>query len=341
MDRKSLLRTLTEARQIVITTHVGPDGDAMGSSLGLFLLLRKINPSVQVIVPNECPEFLHWMPGHDSVLNYSKDKEKIQNFLERADFIFFLDYNDPFRGGLLEPMLTRSPARKVLIDHHLSPSIPVDYSISEVQASSSAELVLQFIEKELGLEQLVDKDIATCLYTGILTDTGCFSYNSSRGETFRRIADLLERGVDKDAVYSAVYDNFSASRMRLLGHCLNNMQVFPQYHTALMTLSLEEQKEFEYKNGDAEGFVNYPLSIHGICFAAFFMEKEDKIKISFRSKGTFSVNQFARDHFHGGGHLNASGGEVAGASLSETVSRFIALLPESGCELSPSEGTRT
>ncbi|MDD4032143.1 MAG: bifunctional oligoribonuclease/PAP phosphatase NrnA [Bacteroidales bacterium] len=325
--KESLCQIISGARKILITTHLGPDGDAIGSSLGLALFIRKLNPETRVAVPNDYPDFLRWMPGNELIMNYMKQKAEVDAYLQETDLIFYLDYNEGSRGGQMEPVLSSSGACKVLIDHHLTPAMKTDYCLSDPNASSTAELVYSFI-RELPLpKHLMDTDIATCLYAGILTDTGCFSFNSSRGETFRQVAALLDYGIDKDNIYSLIYDNFSAMRMLLLGHCLSNMQVFPEYKTAYMTLSLEDQKKFHYKIGDSEGFVNYPLSIEGISFSAFFIENEDKIKISFRSKGTFSVNQFARDYFNGGGHLNASGGDVYKSSLQSVTEKFVSLLP--------------
>jgi len=318
---------ISGARKILITTHVGPDGDAIGSSLGLALFIKKLNPEVRVAVPNDYPDFLHWMPGNELVMNYMRQKGEVDTYLRETDLIFYLDYNENSRGGQLEPVLSSSGACKILIDHHLTPAMDTEYCLSDSKASSTAELVYSFIREMLGAEHLMDADIATCIYAGILTDTGCFSFNSSRGETFRQVAALLDYGIDKDNIYSLIYDNFSVMRMLLLGHCLSTMRVFPEYKAAYMTLSLEDQKRFQYKTGDSEGFVNYPLSIEGIYFSAFFIENEEKIKISFRSKGSFSVNQFARDHFNGGGHLNASGGDVYKASLQSVTEKFISLLP--------------
>jgi phosphoesterase RecJ-like protein len=223
--------------------------------------------------------------------------------------------------------IVSSKARKVMIDHHPFPLLQVDFSLSFTEVSSTAELIYEFI-LALNGQQHMNKSIATCIYTGIMTDTGCFSYNSSRTRTFEIVSHLLSYAIKKDAIYHQVYDNFSLQRMRLLGYSLNEkMQVFPEFHTALISISLDEQKRYDFVTGDSEGFVNYPLSIKGIRFSAFFMEKKDKVKISFRSRGSFPVNAFSEKHFSGGGHLNAAGGESL-LSLNDTIKKFIGLLPK-------------
>ena len=219
-----------------------------------------------------------------------------------------------------------------MIDHHPFPQLSVDFSISRTEVSSTAELVYEFIVALDGAT-MINKSLADCLYTGIMTDTGCFSYNSSRTRTFEIISKLLTYSIDKDEIFCKVYDNFSAQRMRLLGYCLNEkMQVFPEFCTAFMSLSLEEQDRYNFTTGDSEGFVNYPLSIKGICFTALFIERKDKVKISFRSRGTFAVNEFSKKNFGGGGHLNASGGE-SNLSLVDTIQKFKDLLPQYAKEL--------
>jgi bifunctional oligoribonuclease and PAP phosphatase NrnA len=223
-------------------------------------------------------------------------------------------------------MITRSGAFRILIDHHPNPSDFADIIISDTLASSTAELVLRFIELA-GEPGLIDNVIATCLYAGIMSDTGSFNYNSSQPETYRVLAELLKRGIDKDFIYSMVYDNYSENRMRLLGYCLlEKMVVLPEHKTAYISLSLKEKKQYNYLRGDAEGFVNYPLSIRGIVFVAFFMENDDHVKLSFRSKGGFDTNKFAQENFDGGGHINASGGESK-LSLPEAINKFVSLLP--------------
>ncbi|MDR1671844.1 MAG: bifunctional oligoribonuclease/PAP phosphatase NrnA [Bacteroidales bacterium] len=311
--------------RIVITNHQGPDGDAMGALTALYQFLRKKGYEVAMITPNDYPEFLHWLPCTDETINFMRQKELATATIEKADYIFHLDYSQIKRSADMIRLLSESKAVRILIDHHPEPSLSADYLFSDTNASSTCELLFDMLK--IWDAALIDRDIASCLYTGIMTDTGCFSFRSATSYTFTTVSELLAYGIDRDAIYDQVYDNFSAQRMRLMGYCLNNkMEVFPEYHTAIISLNLEEQRRYDFVTGDSEGFVNLPLSVNGVRFTAFFLEKEDKIKISFRSKGSFSVNNFARKHFKGGGHLNASGGEIR-ISLDETVKKFRELLP--------------
>ena len=313
-------------QKVFITTHQGPDGDAMGSMLALYRFLTKAGHQVTPVVSSDYPPFLQWMPGNERVLNFIRQKDQALKCLAEANWIFLLDFNHLNRTAGMYEALTKSTAKRVMIDHHLDPEANVDFLFSEVRSSSTACLLFNIL-----LEwdsSLPDKDIATCAYAGLMTDTGCFSYNIKGPETFEMVAKLMRYGIDRDDVYRKVYDNFSENRMRLLGYCLNQkMEVFPQFSTALISLSMDDQKKYNFAVGDSESFVNYPLSIAGIAFTAFFQEKEDKIKISFRSRGTFSVNDFARAHFDGGGHLNASGGESK-LPLEQALQKFRDLLPE-------------
>jgi phosphoesterase RecJ-like protein len=320
-ELKEAMRT---PARVVITTHQGPDGDAIGSMLALYWFLTKAGYEVFPVVPSDYPAFLHWMPGNEHILNYIRHKERVLSVVESADWLFYLDFNHLNRTAGLNQALAASKARKVLIDHHLAPDIEVEYEFSDPLASSTACLLFYMM---LAWEpSLTDATIATCAYTGLMTDTGCFSYNIRGPETFDMVSRLMQYGIDRDGVYRKVYDNFSESRMRLLGYCLNEtMEVFPKYATALISLSLEDQKKYSFVVGDSESFVNYPLSIAGVNFSAFFQEKEDRVKISFRSRGAFSANDFARAHFDGGGHRNASGGESR-LSLKEAMQQFRDLL---------------
>lgn len=313
-------------RQIAIITHVNPDGDALGSSLGLLLLFHKLGHTCRVITPNAYPAFLQWMPGSEHITVLEQSPETSVAWLKQADLIFAVDFNDLKRVKELNNVFFKSSAHKVLIDHHPGPDMEVHCTLSDTQASSSAELVYRFIQ-ECCFFSLIDRDIASCLFAGIMTDTGCFSYNSSHKSTWIFVAELLDFGIDKDRIYSLVYDNYSADRMRLLGFSLNEkMEIFPEYRTGIIWLSREDLERYHFTVGDSEGFVNYPLSIRGIRFAALFIQRDGHIRISFRSKGNFAVNEFSRKYFQGGGHVNASGGESY-ASMEETVKRFKALLP--------------
>jgi len=238
-----------------------------------------------------------------------------------------VDHNSFRRSGELEKILEKHPGKKVMIDHHPDPESVLDLMFSEVSVSSTCELVYEFIAA-LGDKELIDAGIAECLYTGIMTDTGSLSYNSSNPRTYYIVADLLSKGIDKAKIHSNVYDNYSADRMKLLGYCLNDkMEVLEEYRTAIITLTQEELKKFNFKDGDTEGFVNYPLSIKGMAISLIFIEMEGMVKISFRSKGNVPVNKIAREHFSGGGHMNAAGGRI-NKSLKDAVAYFKEVLPK-------------
>ncbi|MDR3095096.1 MAG: bifunctional oligoribonuclease/PAP phosphatase NrnA [Bacteroidales bacterium] len=316
---------LSSPKRVLITTHQGPDGDAMGSSLAFYQFLKKMGHEVTVVTPNDYPEFLNWLPHNDVVVNYMRQKVLAEDLIANAEYIFHLDYNQLRRSADMTHSLADATAVRVMIDHHPEPNLTVKYRFSETTASSTCELLLTMMQ-EWDNDQ-IDSDIATCIYTGIMTDTGCFSFPNATARSFTAASALLSYGIDRTMIYDRIYDNFSAQRMRLMGYCLNEkMEVFPEYRTALISLNLEEQHRYGFVAGDSEGFVNLPLSIKGIRFTAFFLEKEDKVKISFRSKGNFSTNDFARKHFKGGGHLNASGGETK-ISLDAAVNQFRELLP--------------
>jgi phosphoesterase RecJ-like protein len=324
-DIKSLLEN--PAKRIAIITHVNPDGDAMGSSLGLYKILKNIGHEATVITPNVYPRFLHWLPGNNNVLVYPSDKGIITKEISEAEIIFYIDFNDLKRIKQFNKLLENSGAYKVIIDHHPEPVSFANLIIADVNVSSTAELVYQFI-KNLELQKFIDKDAATCLFTGIMSDTGCFSYNSSNKKTYLVVSELLDYGFNKDEIYYKLYDNFTDNRMRLLGYALNEkMEVLPEYKTALISLNKNELVKYNFQTGDSESFVNYPLSIKNTCFSALFIERDNHIKISFRSKGDFAVNEFAKKHFNGGGHLNAAGGESY-TTLAETIQAFRDLLPE-------------
>ena len=312
-------------RRIVITTHQGPDGDAMGASLAMYRFLKKQGHDVSVITPNDYPEFLHWLPSNEDVINFMRQRQQAEELVEKAEYVFHLDYNSLGRSADMTRFLYKCKAVKVVIDHHPDPGMPHRYLFSDTEVSSTCEL-LYCIMKRWDFE-LIDRDIATCLYTGVMTDTGSFCYRSAGTQTFWVAAELMRCGIDRPAIYEKVYDNYSENRMRLMGYCLNEkMEVFPQYNTALISLDLEEQQRYGFITGDSEGFVNLPLSIKGIRFAAFFLEKEDKTKMSFRSKGGFSVNDFAKKHYGGGGHINAAGGDSK-IPMTGLIQQFRELLP--------------
>ncbi len=322
----SLKRVLSKPQRIAIVTHWSPDGDAIGSSLGLWNFLRKTGHSVTVIVPNDYPEFLAWMYGHKKVVDAMKNKKKAEHALKDAQLIFCLDFNDLKRINALGQIIEKLDTPKVLIDHHPDPSDFADYVLHKVGASSTAELIYEFIGL-MGGKKLVDRDIANCLYTGIMTDTGSFRFPSTTVKTHRVIADLIEAGAENAANHNRIYDDNSEDRLRLIGYALSEkLVVLPEFRTAFFTLDEKEHDRFHYKKGDTEGLVNYGLSIRGIVFAVFFAEREGKIKCSFRSKGKFDVNAFARTDFNGGGHMNAAGGQMEG-SMDTVVKKFKSLLP--------------
>ena len=325
-DIASVDALIKSSKKIVITTHHKPDGDAMGSSLGLFSYLKKRGCDVQVITPSEYPDFLNWLPNNDQVINFETAKNSATELLSSADLIFCLDFNYLNRVEKMESALRNSSAKKVLLDHHLDPEKVYDIAFSYTEACSTCELVYRFIIA-IGDKAKITKDIAECLYCGIMTDTNSFRYQSMRAEVHRIIADLMEAGAENYKIHERIYDVSTENRLRLLGYALKDkLIVLPEFNTAYIALSIAELEMFNFKSGDTEGLVNYALSINGVKLAAFFSESLEIIKISFRSKGDFSVKEFSGKYFNGGGHKNASGGR-SDLPLNETVKKFIDLLP--------------
>ena len=326
-DISEIKELLSTTKRIVIVPHKNPDGDAIGSCLGLSIFLKKLEHRVTVIAPNDYPDFLKWLPEEDQILIYESQKEESDNQITNADIIFTLDFNDLSRIGEMETLVGGSKAIKIMIDHHQQPSDYARYLYSDITMSSTCEMVYNFIEM-LGKTNLINEDIATCLYAGIMTDTGSFRYPSTTSKTHHVIANLIDVGVNNGNIHNAIYDTNSVDRLQLLGCALKNIKVLPEFRTAYITLSQDELNEFNFKKGDTEGFVNYGLSIDGIVFAAIFIENKQEgiTKISLRSKGDFSVNEFARTHFNGGGHTNAAGGK-SDLNLLDTVDKFITILP--------------
>lgn len=326
--------------EIVITTHYNPDGDALGSSLALGRYLKKKGKKASIIIPNDFPDFLRWMPGQEEAIIYFHHSLRADVLLANASMIFCLDYNAIPRVNLFKEQLFSASAKKILIDHHVQPEDHFDYMLSVVETSSTAELVYDFI-RAMGDEHLIDVETGVCLYVGLMTDTGSFSYSCNYPHTYEVLAELVRRGVDTEQIHRLVYDTYSENRMRLLGFCLSErMTVMPEFATAYIWLSKTDMERFHFQPGDSEGVVNYALSIKGISFAAFFTEKSDRVRISFRSKGNFSVNSFAREHFEGGGHRNASGGDSF-LSLSDTIEKFSGLLPRYKQELNQAASQST
>ncbi len=318
---------LQESKQIAIIPHSGPDGDAIGSSLALYQYLNIKGKQSKIISPSDYPEFLNWLPQNAEVLIYISYKKKAKEYLNSSDLVFIVDHNSFKRSGDLEKILQELTAKKIMIDHHPEPEQIVDVMFSDTSMCATCELMYEFIEA-LGDENLIDTQIAECLYTGIVTDTGGLSYNSSNPRTYQIVGDLLARGIDKSKIHSNVYDNFSTDRMKLLGHCLDKgLEVLPEYQTAIITLSQEDLLRFKYTDGDTEGFVNYPLSIQDMLVSVIFIEKEDMVKISFRSKGNVPINSVASEYFNGGGHMNAAGGRTTD-QLRDAIAKFKAVLPD-------------
>lgn len=307
-----IMNSIESAHNILITTHVSPDGDAIGSSLALYHYIKNRGKKVRLVVPNSFPYFLRWMEGINEIDIFEYNPTAGQTIIKNSDLIFCLDYNISKRVGDMGPFIEISHAKKILIDHHPLPGNIFDIIISKPEISSTSELIFRLLFQADKYNEIT-KTEAESIYCGMMTDTGGFTYNSANPEIYEIISLLLRKDINKDMIYSNVFHNFSEERFRLLGFTLSQrMKVYPDLHSALLCLSKEDQKMFKYNKGDTEGFVNYPLSIKGIVFSTFIREDEDLIKISFRSQKDFPCNIFASEFFNGGGHLNASGGEFKG-----------------------------
>lgn len=313
---------IDRADKIVIVSHVSPDGDAIGASLGLYHFLNSLEKTVNVIVPNAFPDFLKWMPGSKDILLYDRYQEFADKLIAEADVICCLDFNAIKRVDEMATAVASSPARKAMIDHHLHPEEFCQIVMSYPRISSTSELIFRLICR-LGAFSDITKECAECIYTGMMTDTGSFTYNSNNQEIYFIISELLSKGIDKDDIYRKVYNTYSESRLRLMGYVLSNMKVYKNHNAALISLRKDEQSQFDYIKGDSEGFVNIPLSIKDVRFSCFLREDTEKrmIKISLRSVGKFPCNRLAADFFNGGGHLNASGGEFYG-TMEEAMDTF-------------------
>ena len=312
---------ISDAQTIIVTCHKSPDGDAIGSSLGWAEYLRTIGKEPVVIVPDQYPDFLQWLPNTEKVVRYDKHKEKCDMLFKIADLVFCLDFNATSRVEDMEQALVSSPAAKVLIDHHLNPTVDAVLTISEPEASSTSELVFRIVW-QLGGFQMVGRQFAIPIYCGMMTDTGGFLYNSTRCELYYIIGELLTKNINKDKIYRNVYHNYSESRIRLMGFVMYEKLVYlPEFHTAYYTLTKEEQKRFHFIKGDAEGLVNIPQQIKGLKLSISLREDSDKpdlIWVSLRSVDDFPCNEVAEQFFNGGGHLNASGGRING-TMEEAV----------------------
>ena len=318
---------LNTPKKIFITTHHKPDGDAIGSMLALYHYLVKKGHTVAAVSPSEIPDFLAWLPGVELLLNYEAESKASVKALNESEIIFCLDFNDYSRTKHLTQHLTDATQPKILIDHHLFPKPQWDYGMSIPEKSSTCEMVYDFINLNNDNE-LIDLDIAACLYTGLMTDTGSFRYPSTTATTHAMASDLKQKGLNHSIIHEHVNDSWSFRRMQFLGYILlEKMEVFPKLNSGLIALSRQDMKLFDVSSGDTEGLVNYPLNIAGIRFATLITERGDEVKMSFRSKGDFDVSAFAREHFNGGGHFNASGGR-SNSSFSETVALFKKILSD-------------
>jgi len=328
LDTASLIDFLAQPQKIVITTHHKPDGDAMGSSLGLYNYLIQQGHHAQVITPTDYPQFLNWMPGNGDVIIYTDNVAKADQLIADADMIFCLDFNALGRINEMGEKVGESNALKIMIDHHLEPQDFDDYRHWDINACATAQLVYTFIVEILGHKELVNADVASCLYTGIMTDSASFRLPNTTSTVHRIVADLIDAGAPNARIHELVYNDSTEMRLKFLGHCLaNKLQVFNEFNTALITVTADELKEYDVITGDTEGIVNYALSISSVRLAAFMVERKDKVKLSLRSKGDFPANEICKKYFSGGGHRNAAGG-VSSDSLQETVEQFKLILPK-------------
>jgi len=330
------IELLNKKRYIVLLAHRNPDGDAMGAVLGLSAFLRKIGHKTTVVAPNEFPDFLAWLPESDKVKIFEKGQKKTTEILRRAELIFTLDFNALHRTGILmESVLKELKTPFLMIDHHENPGDYASYMFSDTNYGSTCEMICHFIDK-LGHSDKIDKQIATCLYAGIVTDSGSFKYPKTTSTTHRVVANLLDKGIENTKIHNLLFDNNSQDRLKLLGKALENLKVLPELKTAYIWLSQADLNKFNFQKGDTEGIVNYPLTIKGIVFSVIFIENynEQIIKMSFRSQGDFDVNVFAQKYFNGGGHKNAAGGR-SDKKLAQSIADFLETLKQDNPAIQP------
>lgn len=322
-DTAYLKRFLEKSRKISIVPHRNPDGDALGACLGLYQVLKQMNHEVFVISPNDFPNFIAWLPMADQTMIFEKNIEECTKLLKQSEMVFTLDFNALQRTGeLMENVLNKLTCDFVMIDHHQMPDAYAKVMVSDTTFGSTCELLYRFLE-HLQFKNYINKDVATCIYTGIVTDSGSFKYTKTTGNTHRVVANLIDLGIDNTGIHNLLFNNSSYQRLQLLGRALQNLKVLPNYRTAYIYLSQKDLFEFDFQKGDTEGIVNYGLTIKGIDLSVIFIENKEEgiIKISFRSEGTFDVNNFARNYFNGGGHINAAGG-MSFDTLEATIERF-------------------
>jgi phosphoesterase RecJ-like protein len=331
---KELSNLLFHSGNILFICHINPDGDAVGSQLALYHYLASRGIHAEMLSPNHLQEFLKWMEGSEKINIFTGDRKRCKELIASADLIVMFDFNHSDRLGEAEEFVLKSKAKKVIIDHHLNSEKFVDLLISDTSKCSTSELLHEIVQ-DINGEKFINRAYAESIYVGIITDTGNFDHGSYSGNTFRIIADILDYGLEKERIFNLVYNNFTSDRMRLQGLALDRrMVVLPEFRTAYIYLTKADLAEYNYRKGDTEGFVNMPLAIKGIDFTALFVEKEGFVKLSFRSKGTFSVNDFARNNFRGGGHLNAAGGEHYD-SLENAISYFLEALKSESSLITP------
>jgi phosphoesterase RecJ-like protein len=313
--------------------HQKPDADAMGSSLGLFHFLKKLGHTATVISPTNWAEWLKWMPGCSGVIDYEYSTEKANAVLDQAEWVFCLDFNNMGRTRHMAGKLRKLACEKILIDHHQQPETEIfAYGISNTEKSSTCEMIYDFIVGS-GNADKIDIDIAACLYAGVMTDTGSFRFPGASAAVHRMVADLKDTGLNHTKIHEHLFDNFLENRLRFIGYVLQNkMDIFYEHNAALISIPWKDLQRFDIKTGDTEGLVNYPLSIQGIKMAALIIDRDEEVKCSFRSKGDFDVNTFARKYFEGGGHYNAAGGRSSD-NLEQTVQRFISAIKENSSQL--------
>lgn len=328
LDTASLIKLLAQPKKIVITTHHKPDGDAMGSSLGLYNYLIQQGHHAKVVSPTDYPDFLSWLPGNDEVIIYTEQVKEATELIAAADLIFCLDFNALNRINEMGELVGESNALKIMIDHHLEPQDFDDYRYWDINACATAQLIYTFIVEELNNKKFINKDVATCLYTGIMTDSASFSLPKTTSAVHRIIADLIDAGAINWQIHEQIYKNSSENRLRFLGICLSQrLEVLHEFNTAVIAVTKEDLEKYDVITGDTEGIVNYALSIAGIKLAAFIVERSDKVKLSLRSKGEFPANEICKKYFNGGGHRNAAGG-MSTDSLEQVVAQFKLILPE-------------
>lgn len=328
LDIAQLIKLLAQPKKIVITTHHKPDGDAMGSSLGLYNYLIQQGHHARVITPTDYPAFLNWMPGNGDVTIYTEKIAECDKLIADADIIFCLDFNALGRINEMGEKVGESKAVKVMIDHHLEPADFDDYRYWDINACATAQLVYKFIVNELGNPKLINTDVATCLYTGIMTDSASFRLPNTTSDVHRIAADLIDLGAVNWRIHELVYNDSSEDRLRFLGNCLlNRLEVYNEFNTAVIAVGKHDLETFNVITGDTEGVVNYALSISNVRLAAFIVERSDKVKLSLRSKGDFPANDICKKYFNGGGHRNAAGG-TSTDSFTEVIAKFKSILPE-------------